>query len=337
MLEDNREPLNKTTVDYVADTDRSISKIIVLAVLGIISSFIFGYFLKLFILESRPVFLLVSFLSLLFFSAVFLLGVFFIKSRTRISQIIFLESLAFSAMFYDKLSITLAVGVLAGFLILLWANYSGRLELENTVKIKFWRIGKKVLPKAIAASALFVGIAYVGAVGAGGKEFFISQSAFEKIISPVINMKIVQNFLPGFNLSLPVGELAKNLAVNQIEQNSQLKLLPANVKNQLINQSAEELEDKFSDFIGAPVNPKTGTLETLYRAIVKKFSELPENIKAVIPAGVAVLIFLTIISLALPIRWLVTLLAYFIYEICLALGFSDIMLEGKSREIIILK
>ena len=44
MLEDNREPLNKTTVDYVADTDRSISKIIVLAALGIISSFIFGYF-----------------------------------------------------------------------------------------------------------------------------------------------------------------------------------------------------------------------------------------------------------------------------------------------------
>ena len=117
--------------------------------------------------------------------------------------------------------------------------------------------------------------------------------------------------MPGFNLSLPVGELAKNLAVNQIEQNSQLKLLPANVKNQLINQSAEELEDKFSDFIGAPVNPKTGTLETLYRAIVKKFSELPENIKAVIPAGVAVLIFLTIISLALPIRWLVTLFSLF--------------------------
>ncbi len=337
MLEDNRGPFNKTTADYVADTDRSISKIIVLAALGIISSFIFGYFLKLFIFESRLDFLLASFSSLLVFLAIFLLGVFFIKSQTKTSQIIFLESLAFSAVFYDRLSITFAVGVLTGFLILLWANYSGRMELENTIKIKFWRIGKKVLPKAIAALALFIGVACVGVVGANGKEFFISQPVFEKMISPVINMKIVQNFLPGFNLSLPVGELAKNLTVNQVEQNSQLKLLPAAVKKQLIDQSAKELEDKFSDFIGAPVDPKAGTAETLYRAMIKKFSELPENIKAVIPAGVAVLIFLTIISLTLPIRWLATLLAYFIYEICLALGFSDIMLEGKSREIIILK
>ena len=127
------------------------------------------------------------------------------------------------------------------------------------------------------------------------------------------------------------------MAVNQIEQNSQLKLLPATAKKQLINQAAEELEGKFSDFIGAPVNPKTGTLETLYRAIVKNFLNYRKISGAVVPAGIAVLIFLTIISLALPIRWLATLLAYFIYEICLALGFSDIMLEGRSREIIILK
>ena len=76
-------------------------------------------------------------------------------------------------------------------------------ELQRPVGIgkygenKILAYRQKVLPKAIAASALFVGIAYVGAVGAGGKEFFISQSAFEKIISPVINMKIVQNFCRG--------------------------------------------------------------------------------------------------------------------------------------------
>ncbi|MDP3015252.1 MAG: hypothetical protein Q8N28_02475 [bacterium] len=319
------------------EVDRSIPKIIVLAALGIIFSFFFGYFLKLFILESRLDFLLFSFLVFLSFLTVFLIGVFFIKSGFRASQIIFLESLAFLAAFYNHLSVNIAIGALASFLILLWANYSGRLELENMMKIRFWRVGKKVLPKAIAALALFIGIAYVSVGGMDEKEFFISQSTFEKMISPVVNMKIVQNFLPGFNLFLPVGELAKNLAVNQIEQNSQLKLLPANVKNQLINQSAKELEDKFSDFIGAPVNPKIGTLETLYRAMVKKFSELPENIRVVVPVGVAVLIFLSIISLALPIRWLATILAYFIYEICLALGLSVIMLEGRSREIIILK
>lgn len=319
------------------EVDRSIPKIIALAALGIIFSFSFGYFLKLFILESRLDFLLFSFSSFLFFLATFLLGAFFIKSGSRASQIIFLESLAFLAAFYDRLSTNIAIGALAGFLILLWANYSGRLELENMMKIRFWRVGKKVLPKAIAALALFISVVYVGVGGIGGKEFLISQSVFEKIISPVIDMKIVQNFLPGFNLSLPVGKLIKNLAGNQIEQNPQMKLLPSALKKQLVDQAAKELEDKFSDFIGAPVDPKIKTSEALYQATVKKFLELPENIKTFIPVGVGALIFLSIISLTLPIRWLVSVLAYLVYEICLALGFGVIMLEGRSREIIILK
>ncbi len=337
MLENNKGLFNKTTVDCVADTDRSVYKIIVLAALGIISSFIFGYFLELFILENRQVFFLASFSSFLVFLAIFLLGVFFIKSRTRINQIIFLESLAFLAAFYNHLSVNIAIGALASFLILLWANHSGWLELENMMKIRFWRVGKKVLPKAITALALFIGVAYVSAAGIDGKEFFISQAVFEKMIFPAVNIKIVQNFLPGLNLSLPVGELAKNLAINQIEQDSQLKLLPANVKNQLIGQSAKELEKQFSDFLGVPINPKTKTSEALYQAMVNKFMALPENIKAVVPVGVAVLIFLIIAGLTLPIRWVASALSYFMYEICLALGVSDIMLEGRSREIIVLK
>lgn len=320
------------------ETDRSISKIIALAVLGITFSFSFGFFLKLFIFESRTVFLLASFSSLLFFLAFFMLGAFFVKSRIKTGQIILLESLAFLAAFYDRLSTNIAIGALASFLILLWANYSGRLELENMLKIRFWRVGKKVLPKAIAALALFVGVAYVSVGGVSGeKDFFIPQPTFDKIIFPIADFKIIQKFLPGFDLSLPAGELIKNLAKGQIEQNSQMKLLPEAAKKQLINQTAKELEKKFSDFLGVPIGPKTKTSEALYQAMVNKFAALPENIKTAVPVGVAILIFLTIISLSLPIRWLASILAYLAYEICLALGFSVIMLEGKSREIIVLK
>lgn len=319
------------------EADRSISKIIGLAVSGTIFSFFFGYFLKLFIFESRTIFLLVSFLSLLFFLAIFLLGVFFIKSWPKTSQIILLESLAFLAAFYEQLSINVAIGALASFLILLWANYSGRLELENMLKIRFWRVSKKVLPKAIAALALFIGIVYVNIGGVSEKEFFIPQTAFDKIVLSITDSKIIQNFFPGFDLSLPAGELIENLAKNRIEQNSQMKLLSKSAKKQLINQTAKELEKQFSDFLGIPINSKTKTSEALYQAMINKFMALPENIKVAVPFGVAALIFLTIISFILPIRWLASILAYFAYEICLALGFSVIMLEGRSREIIILK
>ncbi|PIY58818.1 hypothetical protein COY97_02210 [Candidatus Wolfebacteria bacterium CG_4_10_14_0_8_um_filter_39_64] len=71
--------------------------------------------------------------------------------------------------------------------------------------------------------------------------------------------------------------------------------------------------------------------------MVEKFTKLPENVRLFAPVAIAALIFLTIVSLSLPIRLITTVLAFLIYEICLALGFSTIMLEGKSREIIILK
>jgi len=75
----------------------------------------------------------------------------------------------------------------------------------------------------------------------------------------------------------------------------------------------------------------------LYEIMITKVSQLPANVKSFIPIGIAALIFLSIISLSWPIRMIVNVPAYLIYEICLALGFSAIIIEGKSGEVIILK
>ncbi len=309
------------------EADRSVPKIVILAAIGVIFSFFFGYFLKLFILEGRLDFLFFCFLAALGFLIFFLLGVFFVKTFWIISLIIFLQTLGFLAPFYDNLSKILGIGTLISFLIFLSGVYAGRLELENMLKIKFWRISKKTLPKVITGLALFGSIVYVGVVGSGEKEFFISPVVFEKIVK----------FVPGIDFSLPVETLIKNLAVKQIEDNAQLKLLPESVKKELINQSTKEFEQKISDFVGIPLNPKLKASEVVYEIIVEKFNNLPENIRLFAPAAIAALIFLIIVCLSLPIRLITTVLAFLIYEICLALGFSAIMLEGRSREIIALR
>lgn len=322
---EDRGLLNKTTDEIEAD--RSVPKIVILAAAGIIFSFAFGYFLKLFIFQGRLDFLLFSFLAALGFLIFFLLEVFFVKTSWIINLIILLETLGFLAPFYNNLSKTVAIGTLISFLIFLSGVYIGRAELNNMLKVKFWRISKKTLPKAIAGLALFSSIIYVGVIGSGEKEFFISQATFERVIE----------FVPGFDLSLSVETLIKNLAANQIEGNAQLKLLPESTKKELINQNVKELEKEISDFTGIPLNPKVKASEALYSIMVEKFTNLPENVRLFTPAAVAAIIFLTIIGLSLPIRIIATVLAFLIYEICLALGFSAIIMESRSREIIILK
>jgi hypothetical protein len=334
-MKDNKGLLNKT--DEV-ETDKSAYKIIVLAVIGIIFSFLFGYFLKFFISTGDWNFLLFSFLASIGLGIFFLLNVFFIKTFWRAYLIIFLEILALLIGFYDQFSIVLGLTALVSFLILIAGHSSGYSELRNMLSIKFWRISKVALPKLIGVLIFFSVAAYINNVQAtiSTKEgFFISSAAFEKIV--FLTTPLIQKFLPEFNPFLKVEELFVNLAKKQIEQEPQLKLLSENYKKQLINQATKELEQKVSEFIKAPFNSKAKVSEAVYEAMVYKFKTFPHQIKTIILISIGVLIFLTIAGLALPFRWLITILAFVIYEFLLITGFAIIAAESRSREIIVLK
>ena len=124
---------------------------------------------------------------------------------------------------------------------LFFGNINGVRELRNSLKINFWKINKTVLPKAVAAIFLFISIIYIYGNSAVNGEFFISQQNFEKIVlSPSII--VAQRFYPEINLSLTINELAVNLAKKQIEESSELNILPLAVKKTMVNQAAAELE-----------------------------------------------------------------------------------------------
>ena len=322
---EDRGLLNKITDEV--ELDRSVVKLIILAVIGIISVFVFGYFLNLFIIDGQWNFLLISFLAALVFLAIFLLEVFFIKASWIVNLVVFLQTLAVLAPFYDHLSKIVIIVALISFLLFLSGIYVGRAELDNMLKIKFWRISKKTLPKAITALALLSSIFYVEASSLSQKQFFISPATFEKSIG----------FIPIFDFSTPADKLIRDLAIKQTEANPQFKLLPESMKNKIIEQSVKDLEKQISDITGVSLNSQTKTSEVIYRFLIEKYNQLPENIKPYTPLVMALIIFLIIISLSWPIRLIATTLAFLIYEICLALGFSTIIMEGRSREIIILK
>ncbi len=327
--------LNKENTEV--EVDKSVAKIVILGIVSVVFSFLFSYFLKQFILSGRFNFLLFSFLAALVFLSVFLLMALFIKSAWRTNLIIFFNVLVLAVPFYNQFSKITNLGLFISFLIFIWANYAGRQGLKNMVKIKFWRISKKTIPKAVVALAIFVSVIYMGHITSGTKGFFISQTAFEKILSPLSKSGLVQKFFPGFDLSLPTEELIQNLAVNQLKENSQLNFLPESAKEQLIDESVKAFKDDISDLIGTTLNLKSKASDELYKIMVEKFSTLSSGVTSVIPIVAAVLIFFVIIGLSFPIRLLVSVLAFLLYEICLALGFGVIMAEGTSREIIILK
>jgi hypothetical protein len=346
-----RGPMSQTTITSNKDaieSDRSIWKIVVLAAIGIIFSFSFGLFSKFFILDSQWNFLLFAVLAGTVFLAFFLLNIFFIKTFWIHALIILGESLALSVAFYDNFSFTILIGAVIGFLFLIQASSAGRAEIDNMLKIKFSQVGRKSLPKAITAIALFLGFAYLGIfapldsfiLGKGNfelKQFFISKSSLEAAISPLNKIDSLKNLMPGIDFSLPVGEIIKNMAVSQVEQNPQLKSLPASLKKPLINQAVQASEKQLVNFVGSPVDMKAKIADVIYNWLLDRFTGLPDTFKAIISIGVAFLVFLTIIGFIWPVRLIATFFAYIFYEIFLATGFSVKMMEERSREIVILK
>ena len=191
-----------------ADVDISILKVATLAVLTVFFRAVFGWELRAFL--TVPATGLCSRRPPACFWPSFLLQVFFVKNLNRRIFILFLESVAIFAFFYDFFSQALLAGLAAVFLLLIWANAGGVNDLKNTLKINFFRIGRAALPKAsnaliVAACAVY----YVYMSGTGG--FFLSEKALGEILAPTSGM--IAYFIPGFDINSPIDKIVADFSL----------------------------------------------------------------------------------------------------------------------------
>ena len=75
--------------------------------------------------------------------------------------------------------------------------------------------------------------------------------------------------------------------------------------------------------------------DSLYQIAREKFLNLSERGKQIVFAIIGLLIFLTIEAISWPLRSVISILTFVIYEILLAIGFARISLEQRSKETII--
>lgn len=317
--------------------DRSRIKIIILSLFGVIFSFVSGFFIQVFMINGGGDNLFFSSLSAIIFMAIFLLCVFFVKTGWMVILAALIQGLAFFVFFYDRFSPMIGIGIILGFMFFVLGIYAGRKEIENALEIKFWKIAKKVLPKVIAGVAIFAGVICASFVDIGDKDFFISRNAFNIIVSPITDNGLLKKIMPDFNFSGSADEMMRSIATKEIENNPQLSFLPDFVKEELLGKAIQEVKNQAVGIAGTQLNFQNKLSDTMYDFLVVKFYSLPEKILDSTPILIAVFTFLIIISFVWPIRLLTAFLSFLFYEILLALGFGTIILEGRSKENVILK
>ncbi|MEK7149554.1 MAG: hypothetical protein AAB757_01055 [Patescibacteria group bacterium] len=308
-------------------------KIIVLWILGIAAAFAFGWFLKDFFRTTDWNALFWASVLGLVFSIIFLLQTFFTRQNSASAFILVLESLAMVITFITESLVILSFSVII-FAVLYWGNYSGRKVLENNMKINFWETSRAVLPKAVAAFALLFGglMPFYSAV-ADQDRFPVSPFLFREVMSS--GDFIINKFLPGFTISSTLEEIALKTSEQSLNRLPGAENLSKTAKQQIIGKSASEFYDRVSSFLGIKINPKMNIPDSLYQIAREKFLNLSERGKQIVFAIIGLLIFLTIEAISWPLRSVISILTFVIYEILLAIGFARISLEQRSKETII--
>ncbi|MBI2035877.1 MAG: hypothetical protein HYT12_04355 [Candidatus Liptonbacteria bacterium] len=288
-----------------------------LTIAGAILAFAFSYCLYSVFGGGGAALAITALISAIMFLAIIFLQAIFIKDTGRMGIMLFLETVAMFLPFIFYVSSFILVGVAITYLMMLWGGVSGKSEMQQAMKIKIFRLGKFILPKAITAISIFVAASYIS--------FFQDQNL---VISRETFMKIVPT----------VDAVAKFVYPNlSLEDSFESALTEISGGENLNKEQIEASRDRFGRLIKLDFDAKESLVNIIYDAYKNYAMAIPSGQKILILVALGFALFITVRSVGAPIYWLVALITAFIYEILLALGFAAVVLETRSKEIVLLK
>jgi len=265
-----------------------------------------------------------------FLSALFINGLLWSSLAAGLSVI------ASLAVFYDYFSTVLIVFSIFIFLIFVWGISKLRSELEDTLKIKFFRLVKVFLSKIVLGLAIMISLFGYFLLPTGGG-FPVSLENFQSfVLKP--NEGLIGIFVPNFKFQTSIQTVLAGLLEPQLaKQVPNYKNLPASAK-EIILESAirQQLLDGLEKALGTKIDSQEPVGKVIYDSLAIKFSQLDETAKNWITIGIFVLLFFTIQFIFIPIKWLLSFLLFLIYLFLLAINFVSIRLESRSKEVLVM-
>lgn len=275
-------------------------------------------------------------IAIALFLLLFVIENIFISNREIAVFVMLAHSLAFGILlfFYSVAFAFILIGVV--FWALFYGNFRGNKIINNSIKFSFFEFNRWVLPKGILAVALVVGTIIPISLRASTEQVFpIPSSVFEGVLKE--SQKVVGIFFPGVNILQPLGEFSIQMAEENVNNLPEVKFLSNAMKQQLIEKTAQSFQDQIIGILGTEASPKLSISEILYQSAKDKFLALSNTAQKWFYVIIGALTFFILTGIFLPLRWAISLLAYFIYELLLALGFIRISIENSPREVIVIE
>lgn len=323
---------------------QSSVKIIPLLILEIVSAFLMSFYFRQLAAGFTGFNLIWFLLGLALFVIFSFLSALFVNELLWPSLAAGLSATVSLAVFYDYFSAGLLGFGLLVFATLVLGIFSLKKELENSLKINFFRLSKIFLSKmTLAIAILFCLFAYflffikTPSLDLGQSGLPISFESFRIfVLKP--NEGLIGIFVPNFKFQEPLQTVLAGVLENQLSQSiPNFKDLPDATKETVVVSAIEqEFGDSLDEFFGYQVNLKDSVDKIVYDFLAIKFNQLNQTVKDWMPVGMLVVLFFTIRFLFIPINWLLSVLMFLVYLLLLAVNFINIKSEPRSKEVIII-
>lgn len=296
-------------------------------IIGLVSGLLalaYGYFYSQFTLAGSGPSLLIALIAGIFYLALFLVKSLVIDDRYWTLSLIIVDVLAITFFFWLKAPIVwLATGAAITAALLFVADWRGKTELGNMIKIRFRELKITVISTAFLSLTFISLFIYVSVLDFN--QIKLSRKPFDYAVKS--SESLVQKVLPRFSTKLNFGELLK-MAVSRVRPE-----LPEETSEILVADLTNRLEKSTN----TAINLKENALDIIYNLINGLLDKIPENLRLPTIIIFALMIFFVINGGAFIFVWLISILAWLIYKLMLTTDFARIKLERSQKETVSLE
>lgn len=331
---DQSHHLNNENIE--TDVDYSAFKVNSIGVFGVLAGLYFSFAVQSFYGQIS----VLNFVLLLSAAALILIALFlkvlFIKEFSRVVVFLFLESLAIASFFiFSSLSLLVA-GIVALYFFSIFSCLAGRRELEYGLKINTRRVARSIIPLGVTALSLFIAASYL-ATSTHANAPLISKSLFLSIVLP--SETFIHYKYPEFSWRDSFKNVAHSYVTAQIQSNKTFEMLPKEQQLLEIEAAVQNFKETIKkNYLGGTDFSEDDLLvDVLYKSFSEFTIRVTSEQKNMFMLVFGLILFLIIKSLGTILGIVVLLLSMFIYEILIVSGFAKVVLETRSKEIVIAK
>ncbi|MDO8466638.1 MAG: hypothetical protein Q7S83_00670 [bacterium] len=302
-------------------------KVLFITSLPVVSAFLFGVFFKNFISSAHlGIFVVAIVMGLVFLAAVIVFNI--LEGDWVISSVSSgLSAAAMTVSFLGSASMILFSGTLIAFCLIFFSNRRTQFSVQNNLKVKFWGMASTSASFASSGISIFAILAYLSLFN------FSDPASLKKTLEVAIKPMepIFSSYIPGFTIRHTITQIAASLLPDD------LKLAPAEIKSQVIQQASDRLMVILGNYIKIPVSGGDKVIDIVYKATLGKILNYSPLVRNLILVAAGFIIFLLLKFILIFVNWLAIALAYGIYSLLLSLKFFEIQLQSIDKEVIVIK